>query len=187
MNFLKTITSIAFSSILFSSFAQTETKMEPSENLYKITINDIDGNAINLKDYKGKFILFVNVASECGFTPQYKELQELHTKYKNELVIIGIPCNQFGKQEPGNAEQIKSFCSKNYGVEFLITEKVDVKGDHQHPLYTWLTKKEQNGVKGSTVKWNFQKYLIGKNGELIDYFYSITSPTSKKITKYLLK
>lgn len=187
MNLFKIIASIVFSSILFNSCAQTETTMENTKNLYEIKINNIDGKAINLNDYKGKFILFVNVASECGFTPQYKGLQALHDKYNNELVIIGVPCNQFGGQEPGNATEIKSFCSKNYGVEFLISEKIAVKGDQQHPLYAWLTKKENNGVKGSSVKWNFQKYLIDKDGNLIDYFYSITSPTSAKITKYLSK
>lgn len=186
MNILKKLTSLAFSFILFNSCAQTDTKME-STNLYNISINSLEGDAINLKDYKGKFILFVNVASKCGFTSQYKELQELHDKYKSELVVIGVPCNQFGKQEPGNAEEIQTFCSKNYGVEFLITEKIDVKGDSQHPLYSWLTSKENNGVKGSSVKWNFQKYMIGKDGVLLDYFYSVTSPTSEKITKLLSK
>ncbi len=183
MNFLKTVAGVLFSAFLVNSSAQTEAK----KSIYDIAINNIDGDAVNLNDYKGKFILFVNVASECGFTPQYKGLQELHNKYKNELVIIGVPCNQFGKQEPGNAEEIKSFCSKNYGVEFLITEKIDVKGDKQHPLYAWLTKKENNGVKGSSVKWNFQKYLVGKEGNLIDFFYSVTTPNSEKITGHFSK
>ncbi|MEJ6736290.1 MAG: glutathione peroxidase [Flavobacteriales bacterium] len=153
--------------------------------LYDVAIDNIDGDSIDLNDYKGKFILFVNVASECGFTPQYKELQELYALHKEDLVIIGSPCNQFGKQEPGNTEDIKTFCSKNYGVTFLITEKIEVKGANQHPLYKWLTSKEINGSKSSSVKWNFQKYLVGRDGELIDYFYSITSPLSKKITKKL--
>lgn len=183
MNIIKTIATLAFSSLFFSSSAQTETK--DVKNLYSVSINSLEGDAINLADYKGKFILFVNVASECGFTPQYKELQELHDTHKNNLVVIGVPCNQFGKQEPGDAKEIKSFCQKNYGVEFLITEKIDVKGDHQHPLYSWLTIKENNGTKSSSVKWNFQKYLIGKDGKFLDYFYSVTSPTSEKITKYL--
>ena len=187
MNFLKTIAGLAFSTILFNSCAQTETKMNTTKNLYDISINSLEGQAINLKDYEGKFILFVNVASKCGFTPQYKGLQELHNQYQNELVIIGVPCNQFGKQEPGNAEEIKTFCSKNYGVEFLITEKIDVKGEQQHPLYAWLTLKENNGSKGSTVKWNFQKYLIDQNGNLVDYFYSVTKPGSEKITKHFSK
>jgi glutathione peroxidase len=185
MSFLKTIIGLAFTGVLFNSCAQTETKMKPTENIYDIALNSIDGDAINLFDFKGKNILFVNVASECGFTPQYKELQELFDTHQKNLVIIGLPCNQFGKQEPGDAEEIKSFCSKNYGVTFLITEKIDVKGESQHPLYRWLTSKEINGFKSSTVKWNFQKYLIGKNGELIDYYYSITSPLSTKIVSKL--
>jgi len=184
MSFVKTLASLAFSAILFNSCAQTETKMD-KKILYDIVLNNIDGEEINLNDYKGKFILFVNVASECGFTPQYKELQELYDIHKKKLIIIGLPCNQFGKQEPGNSAEIKSFCSKNYGVTFLMTEKVNVKGENQHPLYKWLTSKENNGVKSSSVKWNFQKYLVGKNGELIDYYYSITSPLSKKITTKL--
>lgn len=152
------------------------------ESIYNITIHNINGNPINLSDFKGKKILFVNVASECGFTPQYKDLQTLHTQYKNKLVIIGLPCNQFGEQEPGNAATIQSFCTENYGVEFLITEKIDVTGSNQHPLYTWLTSKEKNGVKDSTVKWNFQKYLVDEQGNLIDFYYSITNPLSEKIT-----
>ncbi len=125
------------------------------------------------------------MASQCAFTPQYKELQELHKTYKEDLVIIGIPCNQFGSQEPGTSDEIESFCQVNYGVEFLITEKMDVKGDKQHPLFTWLTSKELNKVKSSSVKWNFQKYLVNETGIFVDYWYSITSPTSNKILKHL--
>jgi len=168
--------------ITFQINSQT---MDSNTDFYSIKINSISGSEINLKDYKGKKILFVNVASECGFTPQYEGLQELYELYKDKLMIIGVPSNQFGKQEPGSAEQIQSFCKINYGVTFLITEKVDVKGDNQHPLYTWLTKKENNGVKNSSVKWNFQKYLVDENGALIDYYFSLTKPMSRKITKYL--
>lgn len=155
------------------------------KTLYDIEINSLTGEKIDLNAYKGKYILFVNVASECGFTSQYKEMQELHETYKDKLVVIGVPCNQFGGQEPGSAEEIQSFCEKNYGVEFLITEKIEVKGENQHPLYQWLTKKELNEVNSSSVKWNFQKYLIDENGKYIDVFYSMTKPTSTKITKYL--
>jgi glutathione peroxidase len=159
-------------------------KMETT-SVYNIEIKSISGEKINLVDYKGKKILFVNVASECGFTPQYEGLQELYELYQDKLMIIGVPSNQFGGQEPGTAEQIQSFCKLNYGVTFLITEKVDVKGDKQHPLYAWLTKKENNGLKNSSVKWNFQKYLVDEKGELIDYYFSLTKPMSKKITKHL--
>ena len=101
-------------------------------------------------------------------------------------MIIGVPCNQFGNQEPGTAQEIQSFCQVNYGVSFLMTEKVDVKGKNQHPLYQWLTDQAKNGQSNSTVKWNFQKYLIGTNGHLVDYYFSITNPMSDKITKHLL-
>ncbi len=154
-------------------------------NIYDIKINSLQGKPIDLSAYKNKFLLFVNVASKCGFTPQYKDLEELHKTYKDNLVVIGVPCNQFGSQEPGNANEIEEFCEVNYGVSFLITEKVDVKGTSQHPLFSWLTNKDYNGTKSSSVKWNFQKYLVDKDGKLIDYYFSITKPLSSKITKHL--
>lgn len=153
--------------------------------IYDIAINSIDGKPISLLEFEGKKILFVNVASECGFTKQYNELQALSDKYQNELVVIGSPCNQFGKQEPGDASQIQEFCELNFGVKFLLTEKIDVKGSKQHPLYKWLTSKNLNRKKSSSVKWNFQKYLVDDKGNLIDYYYSITKPMSSKITKHL--
>lgn len=164
---------------------KTEKMETTTTSLYNIEIKSISGDKINLADYKGKKILFVNVASECGFTPQYEGLQELYELYKDKLMIIGVPSNQFGGQEPGTAAQIQSFCKLNFGVTFLITEKVDVKGENQHPLYAWLTKKENNGLKSSSVKWNFQKYLVDEKGDLIDYYFSLTKPMSKKITKHL--
>ena len=116
-------------------------------NLYDIKIDSLQGKPIKLSDFKNKFILFVNVASKCGFTPQYKDLETLSETYKDNLVVIGVPCNQFGKQEPGSADEIQEFCEVNYGVSFLMTEKIDVKGDDQHPLYAWLTDKEMNQKK----------------------------------------
>jgi len=154
-------------------------------DIYNIEMNSLQNNPIQFSDFKGKHILFVNVASKCGFTPQYQDLEKLHQEYKDSIVVIGVPCNQFGKQEPGSADEIQEFCQVNYGVSFLITEKVDVKGQNQHPLYTWLTNKEYNGKKSSSVKWNFQKYLVSPEGNLIDYYFSITKPTSSKITKHL--
>ena len=154
-------------------------------SMYDIAIDTIDGKAIDFSSFKGKKILFVNVASKCGFTKQYKELQKLSDTYKDTLVVVGVPCNQFGKQEPGDAAEIQSFCQANYGVTFLVTEKVDVKGANQHPLYTFLTCEILNGKRDSTVKWNFQKYIVSEKGTLIDHYYSITSPLSKKITKHL--
>ena len=165
-----------------ASRTPAETKRQ---SIYTIDINSIKGVPISLSDFKNKKILFVNVASKCGFTKQYKELQALSIKYPEELVIIGLPCNQFGKQEPGDASEIQEFCTLNFGVTFLITEKIDVKGSKQHALYKWLTSKELNGVKNSKVKWNFQKYLVDGNGQLIDYYFSTTTPSSSKIIKHL--
>ena len=154
-------------------------------NLYNIQINSLDGSPIDFRDFKGQYLLFVNVASKCGFTGQYEGLQRLYDNYKGKLMVVGVPCNQFGQQEPGSFQQIKTFCKENYGVSFLMTEKIEVKGKGQHPLYQWLTDKNLNGVKNTSVKWNFQKYIIGKEGEFIDYFYSMTRPTSSKITKLI--
>jgi len=154
-------------------------------SIYDINIDSLQEQPIDLNQYRGKKMLFVNVASKCGFTPQYKDLQKLQDKYKNTLAIIGVPSNQFGKQEPGSASEIQEFCQINYGVAFQITEKVDVKGSDQHPLYQWLTKKAFNGRKNASVKWNFQKYLVDEKGELIDYYLSSTQPMSSKITKHL--
>ena len=158
-----------------------------SNSLYDIKLSSLTGENIDLRAFKGKKLLIVNTASECGFTYQYDGLQKLYQDHINDLMIIGVPCNQFGQQEPGNPETIASFCQSNYGVSFLMTEKMDVKGDQKHPLYKWLTDKNFNEVKNSSVKWNFQKYLIDENGQLLDYFYSLTKPNSKKITRYLMR
>lgn len=172
-----------FMGTLFSKSSASETSDHTS--IYDIKINGLNGKPLSLSDYKGKHILFVNVASKCGFTPQYEDLQKLYDTYKEKLVVIGVPCNQFGEQEPGSSKDIESFCEINYGVTFPITEKIDVKGSNQHPLFEWLTQKRKNAVKDSNVKWNFQKYLVGPTGTFIDYYYSITVPTSSKITKHL--
>lgn len=171
--------------VVATAFTETKKNENMSTNIYDYTINSIDGNEIKLSSFKGKKILFVNVASECGFTPQYKELEQLHEKYKDKLVVIGFPCNQFGGQEPGTHEEIKNFCEKNYGVTFLITEKIDVKGDDQHPIYKWLTSKDLNGVDNSSVKWNFQKYLVDEEGHYVEMFLSTVTPMSDKITGLL--
>ena len=165
--------------ILTSTFSQAK------ESFYDIKLNDINGKQIDLKSFEDKYILFVNVASKCGFTSQYTDLEKLHQKYQNDLVVIGLPCNQFGGQEPGDAEEIKNFCSSNYGVTFIISEKIEVKGEGMHPLYQWLTQKDLNGKTSSTVKWNFQKYLVNKSGKLLNYFYSMTGPLSNKITSLI--
>ena len=155
------------------------------ESVYDIKIKSITGEKIDLAEFEGKKILFVNVASDCGFTKQYTGLEELHQLYKDKLVIIGLPCNQFGGQESGTEEEIVQFCEINYGITFLLTEKIEVIGEGIHPLYKWLCTKEINGKSNSTVKWNFQKYLVDEKGEFVDYFYSTTKPMSSKITNYL--
>lgn len=168
-----------------AKLASPNTSEMNTKSIYDIEINALNGKPLKLSNFKGKKILFVNVASKCGFTKQYTDLETLSTTYPEKLVVIGLPCNQFGGQEPGNASEIQEFCELNYGVTFPLTEKIDVKGSNQHALYSWLTDKGLNGKKGSSVKWNFQKYLVDENGELIDYYFSITSPLSKKITKHL--
>ncbi len=158
--------------------------LHSQNNIYDIALTDIENNPINLNNFKGKYILFVNVASYCGYTNQYSDLQQLHEKY-DELEVIGLPCNQFLFQEPFSEKSIKDFCSSNYGINFTMTSKINVKGTNQHELYNWLTSKSLNGVKDSSVKWNFQKYLVSKDGKLIDVFYSKTLPLSKEITQHI--
>jgi glutathione peroxidase len=157
----------------------------PITSIYDVKLNSISDEPINFSAYKGKKILFVNVASKCGFTPQYSGLQDLYDLYQNKLMIIGVPCNQFLRQEPGTNEQIAAFCEKNYGVSFPISEKIDVKGSNQHPLYQWLTLKSNNGLKDSKVKWNFQKYLVNEKGELMDVFSSNVRPLDDRITNLI--
>lgn len=164
----------------------TAAMAQAKSSIYDIKLTGLDGSPINLADFKGKHILFVNVASKCGFTGQYAELQELYNKYKGNLMIIGAPCNQFGNQESGTAKEIQEFCQANYGVTFLMTEKLDVKGNNQHPLYQWLTQASKNGKVDSEVKWNFQKYLVDGKGNLVDFYLSAVTPMDNKIVKHLL-
>jgi len=170
---------------LFTLFLSISLMANAQDSLYQYSFNDIDGNEISLKSFEGKKILFVNVASECGFTKQYKELQELHTLFGDQVVLIGFPCDQFGGQEPGSESEIKSFCEKNYGVTFLMASKIDVKGDGQHNIYSWLTSKNKNGIENSSVSWNFEKYLVDEKGVLIGHFKSQVKPLSEKITSLI--
>ncbi len=176
----------ALATIILTPFSLIKNSNNNMNNsIYDIAITSLEGKTIDLNDFKGKKILFVNVASKCGFTPQYEKLQALHDQHGDKVAIIGVPCNQFGGQEPGSAAEIKEFCSKNYGVSFLMTEKCDVKGSNQHSLYKWLTKKSENGVEDSNVSWNFQKYLVNENGKLMQVFKSGVSPLDDSITKLL--
>ena len=170
---------------MMSLFKTNKTLKDPLKEFYSIEILKLDGSPLDLNEFRGKYILVVNVASECGFTNQYVGLERLYKTYRDELMVIGVPCNQFGNQEPGNSIQIQNFCEKNYGVTFTLTEKIKVKGKEQHELYQWLTKKEINATLDSSVKWNFQKYLLNPKGQLVDVFYTATKPMSSKITKHI--
>lgn len=151
----------------------------------------LDGEDVHLAEkYEGKVVLLVNVASKCGFTPQYADLEELHDEYADQgLAVVGVPCNQFGGQEPGTADEIAAFCQKNYGVEFDMLEKVNVKRDKpdQAPLYEYLTDKQKLPGVGSDIKWNFEKFLIGRDGQVIAHYRSKTGPTSREMLKAVEK
>ncbi|UFH32658.1 glutathione peroxidase [Chryseobacterium sp. C-71] len=187
--FLILLSFVAF----FNSCAQKKTDVSKakSKELMGKTIYDYkvealeEGKEINFADFKGKKILIVNTASECGFTPQYADLEKLSNEYKDKLVVIGFPANNFGGQEPGSNVEIGAFCQKNYGVTFPLAAKVSVKGDDIAPIFKYLTEKELNGVKNTSILWNFTKFLVDENGKLVDSFISTTKPTDEAITKYL--
>lgn len=154
-----------------------EKTVEPSVSLYSIPVRMIDGASMTLEPFKGKKILIVNTASDCGYTGQYEGLQKLHERFKDKLVVIGFPANNFKEQEKGSDADIASFCKKNYGVDFLLAQKSDViKGDDQHPVFKWLTDPAQNGWNDKAPSWNFSKYLVSENGQLIGYFGSAVEP-----------
>lgn len=155
------------------------------KDVYSISYTDIEGKEVKMSEYKGKYVLCVNVASKCGLTPQYEKLQTLYERHQDKLVIIGFPCNQFLGQEPEGESKIAEFCTKNYGVTFPLSSKIAVKGKEQHPLYTWLTSKELNGVGEDTVEWNFHKFLISPEGKWLATFSSKSDPLSGEIEKYL--
>lgn len=156
-----------------------------AKSIYDFKVKSLDGKTIDFADFKGKKILIVNTASKCGFTPQYEDLEKLYKQYQNKLVVVGFPANNFGAQEPGTNEEIGAFCQKNYGVTFPMAEKVSVKGEDTAPIFRFLTEKEQNGVKNTSILWNFTKFLLDENGRLVDTFLSTTKPTDEAITKYL--
>ena len=162
---------------LSNSITSRSKESSMSKSVYDFTVKNIDGKELSLSAYKGKVLLIVNVASECGFTKQYAGLQELYDKYKGKgLVILGFPCNQFGGQEPGTEKEIKQFCSSKFGVNFPLFSKIDVNGNNTAPLYQYL-KSEAKGVLGTEdIKWNFTKFLIDKNGKVIDRYASATTP-----------
>lgn len=173
---MKTILAVLFMAIGSLTIAQ--------KDIYSFSFNDIDGNLVSFEKFKGKKILIVNTASECGFTPQYKELQTLHEKHGDKVVVIGFPANNFGKQEPGTEKEIATFCQKNYGVTFLMASKVSVKGDDINEIFAWLIKQKNKSFTGD-IKWNFEKILIDEQGQVLARFRSQTKPDSKKIIELL--
>lgn len=186
-NLLIAIAIFCFSGSVFSQKAkETDKKTSAQKSFYDFKVETIDGEEFDFSTLKGKKVMVVNTASKCGLTPQYKDLEALYKKYGGEnFVIIGFPANNFMSQEPGSNEDIKEFCSKNYGVTFPMMSKVSVKGDDMAPIYKWLTQKSQNGVKDSEVQWNFQKYLIDEKGNLVDVIPPKESPASEKVTGWI--
>ncbi len=172
---------ILISLIMFSFFQKVDAKYE--KLFFDLSIKDINNEVINLNDFKGKTVLLVNVASKCGFTKQYSELQTLYEKYKDKnFIILAIPSNQFGGQEPGSNEEIKNFCETNFNITFPITDKVNVKGDNAHDIYKWANV---NYGKSTIPKWNFHKILINKEGKIQNTFNSFIAPLSNKIIKQI--
>lgn len=187
---------ITFVAILFSSneiihkqavnneFAKEAVSLQ-NRSIYDFKVLSLNGDTIDFASFKGKKILIVNTASKCGFTPQYEGLEQLYEKYKDRLVVIGFPANNFLYQEPGSNEKIGEFCKKNYAVSFPMAAKISVKGKNIAPIYQWLCNKEENGVMDAKVKWNFNKFLLDENGKLIAYFPSKVTPLSEEITSKL--
>jgi glutathione peroxidase len=159
----------------------SHSKMKSPIKIHDFTISGIDGNEIDMRQFKGKKMLLVNTASECGFTPQYASLQKLHEMYSDKLVVIGFPSNNFGAQEPGDEKAILNFCEENYGVTFPLTEKIDVIGENQHKIFQWLTKKELNGWNDRLPNWNFCKYLVDEGGNLVNFFSHKMDPMDDQI------
>jgi glutathione peroxidase len=176
---MKTI--ILVLSIMLSFLYQDLTSDKVPESFYEFSMKSIDGKTIEFEQYKGKKVLLVNVASKCGYTPQYEDLQRLHELYGNKVAVLGFPANNFGNQEPGTNEEIALFCSANYGVSFQMFEKISVKGDDMHPLYQWLSDEKYNGWNNDAPSWNFCKYLIDEEGKLVAFFPSKVKPLSEEL------
>ena len=169
--------------IIMISFLSNTVNADYKKLAYDFKFRDLDGSVLSLSDYKGKVIVIVNVASQCGFTKQYEDMQKVWMKYQDKgVVMLGVPSNDFGNQEPGNNADIKTFCEAKFGISFPMTEKVMVKGAEAHPFYIWA---KDNHGNSAIPKWNFHKIIIGKNGKIAETFTSITNPSSKKFTKAL--
>jgi len=169
-------------SVAILSLEKVSKRKVSSIQFYRIPLKTIEGTETTMETFKGQVILIVNVASKCGFTPQYKSLETLYEKYKSKgFVILGFPCNNFLWQEPGSEKEIKNFCSTTYGVSFPLFSKLDVMGKNQHPLYQYLTSKESNPRFSGAIKWNFTKFLISRNGEILNRFGSSTDPLDENV------
>jgi len=172
--------------LLFVSIAISTASIAQTKTLHDFTVKTIEGESYQLSQLKGKKVMVVNTASKCGLTPQYETLEKLYKQYGGEkFVIIGFPANNFLSQEPGTNEEIRTFCSKNYGVTFPMMEKISVKGNDIHPLYKWLTSKAENGVVDAEISWNFQKFLIDENGKVVDFLSPREKPDSEKVISWL--
>ena len=168
------------------SIAKSQQTVMSKQNIYQFQVEDLEGNTFDFSTLKGKKVLIVNTASECGLTPQYEQLQAIYEKYKDKnFVIVGFPANNFGSQEPGTNQQIATFCQKNYGVSFPMMSKISVKGNDMHAVYQFLTQKAKNGLEDSEVHWNFQKYLINEKGELEKVISPRTLPTDAEIVNWI--
>jgi len=190
---MKNIAILVWSALfMIASQVQAQTSHKPKkeimakETIYQFKVEDLSGDTFDFASLKGKKIMIVNTASKCGLTPQYKDLEAIYKQYKDKgFVIVGFPANNFASQEPGTAKEIETFCQQNYGVTFPMMNKVSVKGSDTAPIFQYLTEKDLNGVKNTTILWNFTKFLVDENGKLIDSFVSTTKPTDEAITKYL--
>ncbi|WPP53623.1 glutathione peroxidase [Catalinimonas niigatensis] len=180
---MKTLTILTLSLLSFAFIHPMEKNSEVPASFYEFSLNNIEGKAVDFSQFKGKKVLLVNVASKCGYTPQYEGLQELYEKYGDKVVILGFPANNFGGQEPGSNQEIATFCETNYGVSFPMFEKVSVKGMDKHPLYRWLSDSKLNGWNDQEPSWNFCKYLVDEEGKLIKFFPSSTKPMSDELIK----
>ena len=171
--------------IIMISFLSNNISANYEKLAYDFKFKDLDGSILSLSEYKGKVIVVVNVASQCGFTKQYEDMQKIWEKYQAKgVVMLGVPSNDFGSQEPGSNKEIKNFCEAKFGITFPMTEKVSVKGENAHPFYLWAS---ENHGKSAVPKWNFHKIIVGKNGKIFDTFASITNPSSKRFIKALEK
>lgn len=174
-----------FAILIFSLGSSLTCFSQQTRSIYDFKVEGLNGDTINFAAFKGKKILIVNTASKCGFTPQYEGLEELYEKYKDKLVIVGFPANNFFSQEPGSNETIAEFCKKNYGVTFPMAAKISVKGKNTAAIYRWLCNKEENGVLDAKITWNFNKFLLDENGKLLEHFTSKVKPMSEEIVSKL--